>query len=313
VESVNRDFRSVIETNAENLFDAAFLGQLESLSLLARRIVSGQMRAERRSTRFGSSIEFAEYRPFVSGDDWRHIDWNAFARWRQLVLKLFVEEEDLHVHLLLDCTGSMNWGAPVKFDYARQIVAGLAYITLANLDRAAVVPFGNARYDLWRPSRGRHRFLQLLRYLACCPVAPQTSPPQRLEDAARRWIATQPRRGMVIWVSDLWGADLEDALHTLDRLRYSRHDLAVIQVMDPAEADAGERGEYELVDEETGALRKVIVDHRTRAEYREKFEAYQAGIKDYCRRNQIALIQTDTRLDVPALLMQSLLQGGFVK
>jgi len=309
----NKAKDSVIDTNPDSLFHAAFLAQLESLSLLARRIVSGQMRAERRSTRFGSSIEFAEYRPFVSGDDWRHIDWNAFARWRQLVLKLFVEEEDLHVHLLLDCTASMDWGSPVKFDYARQIAAGLAYITLSNLDRAAVVPFGNERYDLWRPSRGRHRFLQLLRYLACAPVAPQTSTPQRLEDAARRWIATQPRRGMVIWISDLWGADLEDALRALDRLRYSRHDVAVIQVVDPGETDAGERGEYEIEDSESGELRKVIVDHRTRVEYREKFEAYQASLQNYCRHHQIALIQADTRVSVSELLMQSLLQGGFVK
>lgn len=303
----------MIETNADHLFDAGFLAQLESLSLLARKIVSGQMRAERRSSRFGSSIEFAEYRPFVSGDDWRHIDWNAFARWRQLVLKLFVEEEDLHVHLLLDCSASMDWGTPVKFDHARRAIAGLAYITLANLDRAAIVPLGADRYDLWRPSRGRHRFLQLLRYLALCPVSPREAEPRPLEDAVRRWIATQPRRGMVIWVSDLFGADLDDALRALDRLRYTRHDLAVIQMIDPGETEAGERGEYELADAETGALRKVIIDHRTRTEYRERFAAYQENIRAYCRRHQIALIQTDTRLAVPDLLMQSLLQGGFVK
>lgn len=310
----------MIETNVDALFDAAFLARLESLSILARRLAKGESRAERRSTRHGSSIEFAEYRPFVSGDDWRHIDWNAFARWRQLVLKLFVEEEDLHVHLLLDCTGSMEWGAPVKFDYARQVVAGLAYLTLANLDRAGVVPFGTDRYDLWRPSRGRHRFLLLLRYLARCPVVAEASPnaaqgaaAPRLEDAARRWVAGQPRRGMVIWVSDLWGADLQDAMRALDRLRYARHELAVIQVIDPGEADAGERGEYEIADRETGALRKVIIDQRTRREYREKFESYQQSMRDYCRRHQIALIQADTRESVPDLLMGSLLQGGFVK
>ena len=89
----------MIDTNPDTLFDPAFLAQLESLSLLAKRIVSGQMRAELRSSRHGSSIEFAEYRPFVSGDDWRHIDWNAFARWRQLVLKLFVEEEIGRAHV----------------------------------------------------------------------------------------------------------------------------------------------------------------------------------------------------------------------
>ena len=303
----------MIDSNPDSLFDPAFLARLESLSLLARRIVAGQMRAERRSNRFGSSIEFAEFRPFVSGDDWRHIDWNAFARWRQLVLKLFVEEEDLHVYLLLDCTGSMDWGTPVKFDYARQIVAGLAYITLANLDRAAVVPLGVDHYPPWRPSRGRHRFLQMLRYLAQCPVALRADAPRNLSDVVSRWLATQPRRGMVIWTSDLFGTDPEDAFQALDRLRYTRHDLAVLQVIDHGETDPGERGEYELIDHETGRQQKAIIDLRTRAEYKKQFAKYQDDIRRYCRRHQIALVQTDTRQSVPDLLMQTLLQGGFIR
>jgi len=118
---------------------------------------------------------------------------------------------------------------------------------------------------------------------------------------------------MVIWVSDLWGADTEDALRALDRLRYARHDLAVIQVIDPGETDAGERGEYEIEDHETGALRKVIIDQKTRTEYRARVEAYQASLRDYCRRHQIALMQTGTAQSVPELLMEALLQGGFVR
>ena len=95
------------------------------------------------------------------------------------MLKLFVEEEDLHVHLLFDCSRSMDWGEPRKFDYVRKIVAGLAYLTLANLDRAAAVPLGlmPGAYPAWAPSRGRHRFLQLLRYLADCPLAGSGAPP----------------------------------------------------------------------------------------------------------------------------------------
>jgi uncharacterized protein (DUF58 family) len=300
----------MIATDVDELFDAAFLGRLESLSLLARQLVRSRQRSERRSVQRGASVEFAEYRPFVSGDDWRYIDWNAFARWRQLVLKLFVEEEDLHVHLLLDCTRSMDWGTPVKFDYARQLIAGLAYITLANLDRAAVVPLGAEDYQLWPPARGRHRFLQLLRYLARCPLADS---PTRLEDAARRWVATQPRRGMVIWAGDLFGADLEDALRALDRLRYSRHEIAVIQIRDRGESEAGEPGEYEVEDCETGAIEKVIVDAGMARRYRERFAAYQESILRYCRTYQIPLLQVSTELGVPELITRSLMSGGFVK
>jgi uncharacterized protein (DUF58 family) len=300
----------MIATSEEELFAPELLGRLESLSLLARQLVRSRQRSERRSIHRGASVEFAEYRPFVSGDDWRYIDWNAFARWRQLVLKLFVEEEDLHVHLLLDCSQSMDWGTPVKFDYARQLIAGLAYITLANLDRAAVAPLGAEDYQAWPPSRGRHRFLQLLRYLARCPLA---DGPCRLEEAAGRWVSSQPRRGMVLWVSDLFGSDLGDAMRALDRLRYARHEVAVLQIRDPSEAEAGEAGEYEIEDCETGAVRKVIVDRGLARRYRERFEQYQASLLRYCRTYRIPLLQASTEVSVPDLLTRSLMAGGFVK
>ena len=298
----------------DTLFDAAFLARLETLALAARRLARGRQRAERRSQARGASVEFAEYRPFVSGDDWRHIDWNAYARWRTLVLKLFVEEEDLHVHLLFDCSRSMDWGHPRKFDHVRRIVAGLAYLTLANLDRAAAVPLGLApgAYPAWPPSRGRHRFLQLLRYLADCPLADAGAPPA-LADAARRWCATRPRRGMVLWVSDLWGASPDDAVQALDRLRHARHEIAVIQLTDPDETTAGGTGEFEIEDVETGGVRTVIVDGRLAREYRQRFDAYQESLRRYCAQYQVPLLQTDTALPVPDLLMRSLLEGGFVR
>ena len=297
----------------DTLFDAAFLARLETLALAARRLAKGRQRAERRSQARGASVEFAEYRPFVSGDDWRHIDWNAYARWRQLVLKLFVEEEDLHVHVLFDCSRSMDWGEPRKFDHVRRIVAGLAYLTLANLDRAAAVPLGldRAAYPAWAPSRGRHRFLQLLRYLADCPLA--VGAPPALADAVRRWCATRPRRGTVLWVSDLWGASPEDAIQALDRLRHARHEIAVIQITDPGENTAGGTGEFEIEDVETGGLRTVIVDGRLAREYRERFDAYQESLRRYCRQYQVPLLQADTSQPVPDLLMRSLLEGGFVR
>ena len=295
------------------LFDAAFLARLETLALAARRLARGRQRAERRSHARGASVEFAEYRPFVSGDDWRHIDWNAFARWRQFVLKLFVEEEDLHVHLLFDCSRSMDWGEPRKFDHIRRIVAGLAYLTLANLDRAAAVPLGlGHEHPRWAPSRGRHRFLQLLRYLADCPLS-QANPPVGLADAVRRWTATRPRRGLVIWVSDLWGTSPGDATDALDRLRHARHELAVVQIVDPDEGEAGSTGEYEIEDVESGALRTVIIDSRTAREYRARYDGYQETVRRYCRQHQIPLLQAGTDVAVEDLLMRSLLEGGFVR
>jgi uncharacterized protein (DUF58 family) len=298
------------ETAVDALFDREFLKRLEALSLAARQLVRGRMKAERRSSVHGSSIEFAEYRPFTQGDDFRYIDWNAFARWRQLVLKLFVEEQDLYVHFLLDGTASMNWGDPVKFDYARQVVAGLGYLGLSNLDRVSVVPLGAEPTQWWFPSRGRERFLPLLRYLAAIPV---TGAGAHLETATRKWQMMKPRRGLVVLVSDLWGFERGDALRAMDRIRYGRHELAVIQVMDEAEQTAGAAGEYELVDAEYGHRRKIILDRASAKEFDDNFKRYQEEIRAYCRRYRVPLLQINTRLPVFDLLLKSLQQGGFVK
>mgnify|MGYP001314957751 FL=1 len=293
----------MITTDPDALFDAELLRRFESLSLLARQLVRGRMRAERRSVQRGASVEFAEYRPFVEGDDWRYVDWHAFARWRQLVLKLFVEEEDLHVHLLLDCSASMDWGNPVKFDQARRILAGLAYIALANLDRAALVPLGAGDMRAWPPTRGRDRFFQMLRYLAACPVG---SGPLSLETAVRSWIARQPRRGLVVWVGDLLGADSEDALRALDRLRHARHEIAVIQLLDPSEQRAAEPGEYEFEDCESGATRRVVVDAAAARAFRQRYEAYLESIDRYGKMHRIPILRATTEDAVGDVLTKTL-------
>src|SRR5437868_10830909 len=123
------------------LFDSGFLQKIEYLSLVSRRVFRGQLLAQRRTKQLGGGIEFADHREYTPGDDFRYLDWNVYARFDELLLKRFQEEEDLHVYILLDCSRSMAFGAPPKFDFARQVAAALAYIALADLDRLAVVAF----------------------------------------------------------------------------------------------------------------------------------------------------------------------------
>src|SRR3954469_13128411 len=118
---------------APMLFDSDFLKKLEYLSLVSRRVFRGQLLAQRRTMQLGGGIEFADHRHYTPGDDFRYLDWNVFARHGELLLKRFQEEEDLHVYILLDVSRSMAFGAPSKFDYARQVAAALAYIALADL------------------------------------------------------------------------------------------------------------------------------------------------------------------------------------
>ncbi len=292
------------------LFPPEFLQQLEGLHLLARQISRGRTRAERRSVKRGAGLEFADYRVFTPGDDIRAIDWKVFARNRHLLLKLFEEEEDLHVHLLLDCTASMAWGEPPKHDTARRIVAGLAYLALANLDRAGVTPMGPSVPGIWSPSRGRARFLRLLRFLESCPASPGA---WELADAVARWLASRPRRGLVLWVTDAWGSSMDDAFLALDRLRYARHDIGVIQVRHGDEMEAGELGEFACEEVETGSSKVLIIDRAAAAAYRKAVLDYETRLEDYCRRHGIAFVQADAAESAVEVLRRALLEGGFVR
>src|SRR6476659_7026390 len=147
------------------LFDEGFLRQLDRLVLVARRPVAGEMQGERRSPRRGTSVEFADYKPYVSGDDFRQIDWNLYARAEKFFLKLFVAEEELTVHLLLDTSRSMDWGEPNKPRYAKQIVGAIGYIALTNLDRVTLSAFGQDHEIRMPAQRSRRGALPLFRFL----------------------------------------------------------------------------------------------------------------------------------------------------
>src|SRR5215475_13232306 len=147
------------------LFDSDFLQKLEYLSLVSKRVFRGQILAQRRTMQMGGGIEFADHREYTPGDDFRYLDWNLYARHEELLLKRFQEEEDLHVYLLLDCSRSMGYGSPPKFDFARQVTAALAYIALADLDRIAIVAFANDIVADFPLTRGKGRILSLLKFL----------------------------------------------------------------------------------------------------------------------------------------------------
>ncbi|HET9416738.1 MAG TPA: DUF58 domain-containing protein, partial [Candidatus Limnocylindria bacterium] len=132
-------------------FDEAFLRRLEQLELASRRLTAGRMKGERRSVRRGQSVEFADYRTYAMGDDLRQLDWNAYARLERLFVKLFVEEEDVTVHLLVDASRSMDYGQPNKLDAARRAAAALGYLGLASMDRVSIAFLGDGTATPMRP------------------------------------------------------------------------------------------------------------------------------------------------------------------
>src|SRR5947209_1012719 len=147
------------------LLSPEFLARLEQLELVSRKILLGKLKGERRSKRKGQSVEFADYRNYVVGDDLRHLDWNLFARLDRLFIRLFMEEEDLHLYLLIDNSLSMDFGTPTKLQYARQVAAALAFVGLVNMDRVRVEVFNNRPAAALAPVRGRRSFGRVIDFL----------------------------------------------------------------------------------------------------------------------------------------------------
>src|SRR5436309_8550151 len=150
---------------SSHLLEPQFLHRLEQLELVSRKIFLGAIKGERRSKRKGQSVEFADYRSYVKGDDLRFLDWNLFARLDRLFIRLFQEEEDLHFYLLIDNSLSMDFGTPTKLRYACQVAAALAFVGLVNLDRVVIRLFNDRLTQSMPAARGRRSLWRVLDFL----------------------------------------------------------------------------------------------------------------------------------------------------
>lgn len=293
------------------LFDEAFQRQLESLALAARKLVQGRDRAERRTRRAGHGLELADYRTYAPGDDYRHIDWNAYARTERLLLRLFEQEEDLGVSLLLDCSASMGAsttsGALTKLARGKQLVAALAYVALSGLDRVSIHALGVDEQARMPAARGKAQIFTALEFLR--KLAPEG--PTDLATAVARFIARQKRRGLVVLVSDLY--DPNGVEHAISALRYARFELHVIRVLDETEADPALRGDVELIDSETGLARTVTITPSLLARYRAAFEAHRARIEGFCREKHVPLHTVTTREALDTATLRVLRRGGLLE
>src|SRR6476646_583744 len=142
------------------LLDPQFMARLDQLDLVSRKLLAGKMKGERRSKRRGQSVEFADYRNYVVGDDLRFIDWNIYARLDKLFLKLFLEEEDLSLYVLMDVSKSCDYGTPNKALYMKKVAAALGYIGLVNYNRVSMVAMADGVIAETGAMRGRRRVAQ---------------------------------------------------------------------------------------------------------------------------------------------------------
>jgi uncharacterized protein (DUF58 family) len=273
------------------VFDEAFLRQLERLLLLMRSPVRGGLKGGRRSVKRGQSVEFADFRDYALGDDLRQLDWNVLARLEKLFVKLFIEEEDVTITLLLDGSTSMATGRPDKLQFAKRAAAALGYIGLASEDKVAVTVLGGRMARRRTSLRGSGRVLRLLGDLSAIEAA---SGPTDLVAAARHAAAQLSGRGVVILISDL----LDPAADRVIReLASTRSELIVLHVLAPDELDPPLEGDLRLVDSETGESVDVTADLATIDAYRTRLAAWKASFAQLAARRQATYV--DLASDTP--------------
>lgn len=291
----------------ERVFDDEFLHKLERLELLARKIFRGLLRGERSTARRGHGLEFSDFRQYAPGDDFRHIDWNIYARLDQLFLKLHASEEDLTLHLIVDASASMGFGEPSKFDYARRLAAALAYIALRNLDRVGVSVVADGLSAGLPPIKARHHMARLLVFLRELPCAGVT----RLGPALREFVTRTRSPGLVILISDLLGA--EAVQEGIEALCYGGHDVVVIQLLAESEIDPPLDGALRMVDVETGDELEVTVDRELRRLYQQRLQRELQEVERLCRRRGVEYLRVSTAVGFEDVVLKYLRQGAHLR
>ncbi len=287
------------------LLSPQLLAQLERLELVTRKIFRGRLKGERRSKRKGQSVEFADFRNYVPGDDLRFIDWNLYARLDRLFLKMFLEEEDLHFYALIDASGSMDFGEPTKLRYAKQLAAALGYIGLVRADRVKIETLGQSAAG--PVLRGRSSLWRMIEYIDSI----EPGEPVPLAESVKSFCMRNSGKGVVVLISDLM--DKEGYEPALRYLMSQQMDVYIIQVLSAEELDPDVQGDLKLVDCEDMDVAEISVSAPLLSRYKETLNAYVGGIKEFCGRRGMNYLLANNQLPVDQLITQYLRRRGLVR
>jgi len=294
-------------STSQPLLDPQFLARLEQLELVSRKIFLGRLKGQRRSKRKGQSVEFADYRNYVVGDDLRFLDWNLYARLDKLFLRLFMEEEDLHFYMLIDNSLSMEFGTPTKLHFAKQIAAALGFIGLVNLDRVMIEAFNDRLTQTMPSMRGRRSLWRMLDFLQKLEPAG----PSDLKKSLRSFSIKCSGKGIVIVLSDFMDKNgYEEALRYLVARQL---DIYVIQILSHEEIDPEIVGDLKLVDIEDEDVAEITVSGPLLKRYKQNLAAFRAGIHEFCSRRGVTYLFTSNQVPFDRLVLTYLRQRGLVR
>ncbi len=288
------------------LLSSEFMARLDQLDLMSRKLLAGKMKGERRSKRRGQSVEFADYRNYVIGDDLRFIDWNIYARLERLFLKLFLEEEDLSLYLLVDVSKSCDFGTPNKAFYIKQVAAALGYVGLVNYNRVHILAMADGVVTESGALRGRTKVNQMINFID--KLKPEG--PSHFMDACKRFALQHRNKGVCVVLSDFFVKEGFEA-----GLRYiagGKYDLFGIQCLAPQEIEPDLQGDLKLRDMEDDDMAEVSITQPLIKKYKENLNAYCLTLKDYLTRRGGTYLFTSTAVPFDTLVLNYLRERGLL-
>lgn len=303
----------------EELASPTQIAKISPLDLTSRRIFAGKLKGERRSKKRGESVEFADHRPYVMGDDPRHLDWNLYARLELLFLKLFMEEEDLSLHVVIDASGSTDTGEPSKFVFMQKVAFLLGYLGLINLNRVACTVIGGTTRTVregapppsvtrgLRDLRGRRRVMELADFILNTEPGGSTN----FRAAAERIALSRRGKGVMVLLSDfLMKEGYEDGL----RLMVGRgYDLVALQVLSREELKPGITGDLRLKDIEDADTAEVTISSPLLRQYDKVVTAFRKRLEEFCNRRGILYSLATPDMDPESVLLDKLRSRGVLK
>jgi uncharacterized protein (DUF58 family) len=283
------------------------MAQLERLELVTRKVFRGRMKGERRSKRKGQSVEFADFRSYVPGDDLRSLDWNLYARLDKLIIKLFLEEEDLHFFTLIDASLSMDFGEPTKLQYAKQLAAALGFVGLIRADRVRIETLGQSVHERAPVLRGRRGVWRMIDFIDGIRAGETAT----LAEGVKNFCIRNTGKGIVVLISDLMDKNgYESALRYL----MSQHmDVYVIQVLSQEEIDPDVKGDLKLVDCEDEDIAEITVSAPLLARYKTTLNAFVSGAQEFCNRRGMNYLLANNQTPVKDLIGSYLRRRGLVR
>jgi uncharacterized protein (DUF58 family) len=294
------------ERKSDLLLDPAFMARLDQLDLMSRKLLAGKLKGERRSKRRGQSVEFADYRNYVIGDDLRFIDWNIYARLDKLFLKLFMEEEDLSLYILIDVSKSCDYGNPNKAMYLKRVAAALGYIALVNYNRVNIVAMSSGIVAETGAMRGRRRVAQMIDFVGKL----QPTGESRFAAACKRFALANRQKGVCVVLSDFY---IKDGFETgLKYLAGGKYDLFAVQCLSPQEIEPDLQGDLKLKDIEDNDTAEVSITQPLMKQYKANLNAYCLALKDYITRRGGTYLFSSTAVPFDTLVLNYLRERGLL-